>query len=84
MLSVRRKGHAESLLHLRPYKENCLVSASVLETHTRSIALGAYLCTEIQSNRTANLESMVKKFIYSPELNMAYNDSISTELAITH
>jgi hypothetical protein len=67
VLSVRHKGHAESLLHLRPYKKYGLVSASLLETHTRSIALGADLCPETQSNRTANLESMVKKFIYAPE-----------------
>ena len=64
VLSVCHKGHAESLSHLRPYG---LVSASRLETQTRSIALCADLRTRTQSNRTANLESVDKKFIYVPE-----------------
>jgi len=68
VISVRHKGHTGSLLlHLRPYKEYGLVSASLLETHARSIPLGADLCTGIQSNRTANLESVDKKLIYAPE-----------------
>lgn len=67
MLAVRHKGHADSLLHLRPYKEHGLVSASLFETNTCSVSLCADLCTGTQSNRTVNLESGDKKFIYAPE-----------------
>jgi hypothetical protein len=67
VFSVRHWAHAESLLLLGPYKDYGLVSASLLETQVRSIALCADLCTETQSNRIANLESMDKKLIYAPE-----------------